>query len=71
MKPGEVWKLGLPGDPSPWHYLVVEADGDGVDMVLLDAAGEPNVEPGDVVGFSWDDIRGRPGHEVLLWELVV
>ncbi len=71
MKPGEVWSCGLLGDPSPWYYLVLEADSDGVDLVLLDSAGEPECEPGDQVALSWDDVKHDDGSEgQLSWQLV-
>lgn len=71
MKPGEVWSCGHVGDPSPWYYLVLEADDDGVDMVLLDSDGEPECDPGDRVELSWDDIRhDSVGPQRLVWELV-
>jgi len=71
MLPGEVWSLGLPEDDKPWHYLVTEADDDGVDLVLLDSFGDEECEPGDQIALSWDDVRyddGQPGR--LLWRRV-
>ena len=71
MKPGEVWSCGHVGDPSPWYYLVLEADDDGVDMVLLDSDGEPECDPGDRVELSWDDIQhDSVGSDRLVWEQV-
>lgn len=71
VKPGEVWKLGEVGDPRPFTYLVVEADAEGVDLVLLDSCDEPDCDPGDRVSLSWEDIKhddGQPGR--LVWEMV-
>lgn len=72
MKPGEVWSCGMVGDPSPWYYLVLEADAVGVDMVLLDSDGEPDCDAGDRVELSWDDIKddSRGSPERLVWSLV-
>lgn len=71
MKPGEVWSCGMVGDPSPWYYLVLESDSDGVDLVLLDSDGEPDCEPGDLVAMSWDDVRDDgEGSDRLVWSLV-
>lgn len=71
MKPGEVWSCGHVGDPSPWYYLVLESDDDGVDMVLLNSDGEPDCDPGDRIELSWDDVR-RDADEAggLVWEHV-
>lgn len=71
MKPGEVWSYGHVDDDAPWYYLVLEADDDGVDMVLLDSAGEPDCDPGDLIALSWGDVREAgeaPGR--LVWRLV-
>jgi len=46
-------------------YLVLEADADGVDLVLLDSGGEPDADPGDMVELAWEDVRSY-----LHWELV-
>lgn len=69
MKPGEVWSCGPLGDPSPWYYLVLESDDDGVDMVLLDADGKPDCEPGDRIELLWDDIQpDSVGLDRLVWD---
>jgi hypothetical protein len=70
VKAGEVWSCGLLGDPSPWYYLVVESDSDGVDLVLLDSDGEPECLPGDRVELSWDDVRREGTTDGLDWKLV-
>jgi hypothetical protein len=73
VKPGEVWRVGLPSDERPWFYLVTEADDDGVDLVLLDAAGEPDVDPGDQIALSWDDVEAATDRDTggeLVWERV-
>lgn len=70
MKPGEVWSCGHVGDPAPWYYLVLDADKDGVDMVLLDSDGEPECEPGDRVELSWDDVKDYEQAGSLRWKLV-
>jgi len=70
VKAGEVWSCGHEGDPCPWYYLVLEADGDGVDLALLDSDGEPNCVPGDLVELSWEDIEGDRRDGTLRWSLV-
>lgn len=71
MKPGEVWSCRESElDPAPWYYLVLDADSDGVDLVLLDSDGEPDCDPGDRIELSWDDIRRDDRRSWLVWELV-
>ena len=70
MKAGEVWSCGHVGDPCPWYYLVLEADKDGVDLVLLDSAGEPECLPGDLVELSWEDVKGYESSGTNRWSMV-
>jgi len=66
VKPGEVWSCRENKfDSRPWYYLVLEADEDGVDLVLLDSDGEPMCDPGDLVHMGWCNVRSG-----LLWEAV-
>jgi hypothetical protein len=57
---------------SPWYYLVVEADSDGVDLILIDSGGEHSLcMPGDHITMSWDDVRFDNNNEGRRWwELV-
>ncbi len=72
MKPGEVWSCGLVGDTEPWLYVVVDADPEGVDLILLDSFEEPGCDPGDRVSLSWEDVRCdmAPGRRPLEWKLI-
>lgn len=67
MKPGEVWSCREnKSDSRPWYYLVLGANADGVDMVLLDSDDDPDCVVGDIIEMSPDDVS----KSFLLWELV-
>lgn len=72
VKPGEVWSCRATDfDSRPWYYLVLETDGDGVDLVLLDSDADAVCVPGDQIGLSWADVRADIRRsDRLLWELV-